>query len=305
MTFSFEAVKDKMTFSEQFISEFYNCLNGTCKIVDESKKKLIDEVNNGKVDEDEEDEILVDYEYLCEIERKIMEINGILFKLFGNPFSALVAQNLYDSFLTNWSNALKRDRLKSDMEVLTSICFFDDFIEYGAIEGVILFIPEFINNTLKYETENEDILQSIVFGYGVICKKLNKDQFKEYNASIVTYIANLMQREVNEDNGKTYDNAISAMGKYLIYQGNNSNDCLTMGKQVIKTLPLKYDLDEGKVICEEIFNQIKNNNPIFVNEGNMEELKQTIIDIKKLNDDKKFLEEQENNLKEIATKLGL
>ena len=37
----------------------------------------------------------------------------------------------------------------------------------------------------------------------------------------------------------------------------------------------------------------------------MEELKQTIIDIKKLNDDKKFLEEQENNLKEIATKLGL
>ena len=148
-------------------------------------------------------------------------------------------------------------------------------------------------------------MQSIVFGYGVICKKLNKDQFKEYNASIVTYIANLMQREVNEDNGKTYDNAISAMAKYLIYQGNNSNDCLTMGKQVIKTLPLKYDLDEGKVICEEIFNQIKNNNPIFVNEGNMEELKQTIIDIKKLNDDKKFLEEQENNLKEIATKLGL
>ena len=305
MTFSFEAVKDKMTFTEQFISEFYNCLNGTCKIVDESKKKLIDEVNNGKVDEDEEDDILVDYEYLCEIERKIMEINGILFKLFGNPFSALVAQNLYDSFLTNWSNALKRDRLKSDMEVLTSICFFDDFIEYGAIEGVILFIPEFINNTLKYETENEDILQSIVFGYGVICKKLNKDQFKEYNASIVTYIANLMQREVNEDNGKTYDNAISAMGKYLIYQGNNSNDCLTMGKQVIKTLPLKYDLDEGKVICEEIFNQIKNNNPIFVNEGNMEELKQTIIDIKKLNDEKKFLEEQEANLKEIATKMGI
>ena len=305
MTFSFEIVKDKMVFTEQFISEFYSCLNATCKLVDESKKKLIDEVTSSNMDEDEEDEILIDYEYICEIERKIMEINGILFKLFGNPLSALVAQNLYDSFFNNWSNALKRDRLKSDLEILTSICFFDDFIEYGSIEGVKLFVPEFLNNTLKYETENEDILQSIVFGYGVICKKLDKEQFKEYNVSIVTYIAKLMQREVNEDNGKTYDNAISAMGKYLIYQGDNNNDCLTMAKQVIKTLPLKNDLEEGKVICEELFNQIKNNNPIFVNEGNMEEIKQTIIDIKKLNDEKKFLEEQENNLKEIATKLGL
>jgi hypothetical protein len=70
-------------------------------------------------------------------------------------------------------------------------------------------------------------------------------------------------------------------------------------------LPLKYDLDECKVICGEIFEQIKNNNAIFVNEGNMEELKQTIIDIKKLNDEKKFLEEQEANLKEIATKMGI
>ena len=43
-----------------------------------------------------------------------------------------------------------------------------------------------------------------------------------------------MQREVNEDNGKTYDNAVSALGKYIIYQGNNSNDCLNMGKQIIK-----------------------------------------------------------------------
>ena len=305
MTFSFDTIKDKMVFTEKFLSDFYGCLNKTCKLIDENKLQLIKEVEASGVDEDEEDAILDDYEYLCEIERKIMEINGILFKLFGAPFTGLVAQNLFDSFKNNWTNAIKRDRLKSDTEILTSICFFDDFIEYGAIEGVVICIRDFIDNTIKYETDNEDLLQSIVFGYGVICKKLSKEQFKEYNAVIVTYIAKLMEREVNEDNGRTYDNAVSAMAKYIIYQGNNSNDCLTMGKQIIKTMPLKYDLDECKVLCEEIFNQIKNNNPIFVNEGNMEELKQTIIDIKKLNDEKKFLEEQEANLKEIAGKLGL
>jgi hypothetical protein len=114
-----------------------------------------------------------------------------------------------------------------------------------------------------------------------------------------------MEREVNEDNGKTYDNAVSAFAKYLIYQGENNENCLNMAKQIIKTLPLKNDLDECKVLCGEIFEQIKKNNPLFVNEANMEELKQTIIDIKKLNDEKKFLEEQEPNLKEVATKFGL
>ena len=304
MTFSFESIKDKMAFTEQFLTDFYSCLNRTCKLIDENKLTLIASVKEG-VDEDEEDEILQDYDYICEIERKVMEINGILFKLFGAPFTGLVAQNLFDSFKNNWINELKRERLKSDLEVLTSICFFDDFIEYGAIEGVVICIRDFIDNTIKYETENEDILQSIVFGYGVICKKLSKEQFKEYNASIVTYIAKLMEREVNEDNGKTYDNAVSAFAKYLIYQGENNENCLNMAKQIIKTLPLKNDLDECKVLCGEIFEQIKKNNPLFVNEANMEELKQTIIDIKKLNDEKKFLEEQEPNLKEVATKFGL
>ena len=305
LTFAFDLVKEKTNFSESFITGFYECLGKTCKLIDESKKTLLDSTLKKKMDEDEEDEILIDYDFLSEIERKVMEVSGILFKLFREPLTALVAQNLYDSFLNNWNNNLQRKKFNSDLETLCSICFFDDFMEYGAIEGVLLFVPTFINNTFNYITENEDLLQSIVFGYGVICKRLNKEQFKEYNASIISNIGKLMQREVNEDNGKTYDNAVSAMGKYLIYQSNNDANSMNMSKQFIKLLPLKNDLDECKAICEEFFNQIKNNNPLFVNDANLPEIKQTLIDIKNLNDEKKFLEEQENSLKEIATKLGL
>ena len=305
LTFAFDLVKEKTNFSESFITGFYECLGKTCKLIDESKKTLLDSTLKKKMDEDEEDEILIDYDFLSEIERKVMEVSGILFKLFREPLTALVAQNLYDSFLNNWNNDLQRKKFNSDLETLCSICFFDDFMEYGAIEGVLLFVPTFINNTFNYITENEDLLQSIVFGYGVICKRLNKEQFKEYNASIISNIGKLMQREVNEDNGKTYDNAVSAMGKYLIYQSNNDANSMNMSKQFIKLLPLKNDLDECKAICEEFFNQIKNNNPLFVNDANLPEIKQTLIDIKNLNDEKKFLEEQENSLKEIATKLGL
>ena len=305
MTFAFELVKDKMNFSEKFITEFYDCLGKTCKFIDESKIALLETISKKKIDEDEEDELLVDYDFLSEIERKVMEVSGILFKLFREPLTTIVAQNLYDSFLNNWNNCLQRKKLKSDLEILCSLCFFDDFMEYGAIEGVNIFVPTYINNTCNLDTENEDLLQSIVFGYGVICKRLSRDQFKEYNATIVTYIAKLMQREVNEDNGRTYDNAVSAMGKFLIYQSEKNENSLNMSKQFIKLLPLKYDLDECRVICEELFNQIKNNNPLFVNDANMPEIKQSLMDIKALNNEKKFLEEQENNFKEIAAKFGL
>ena len=64
-------------------------------------------------------------------------------------------------------------------------------------------------------------------------------------------------------------------------------------------------MEECRVISEELFNQIKNNNPLFVNDTTLPEIKQSIIDIKNLNDEKKFLEEQEKNLKEVANKLGL
>ena len=305
LTFAFELVKDKMNFSEKFMTDFYTCLGGTCKIIDESKNVLLGMMTNKKLDEDEEDDLLQDYDYLSEIERKVMEVSGILFKLFGEPLTALVTQNLYDSFLNNWNSNLQRKQFNSDLEVLSSICFFDDFMEFGDMQGVILFVPTYVNNTCNFDTTNEDLLQSIVFGYGVICKRLTRDQFKEFNTTLITYIAKLMQREVNEDNGRTYDNAVSAMGKYLIYQGNNDANSLNMAKQFIKLLPLKNDLEECKVICEELFNQIKNNNPLFVNETTMPEIKQSIVDIKNLNDEKKFLEEQENSLKEVATKLGL
>ena len=305
LTFAFELVKDKMNFSEKFITEFYTCLGQTCKIIDESKKILLDTIAKSKLDEDEEEEMLIDYDYLSEIERKVMEVSGILFKLFGEPLTALVTQNLYDSFLNNWNNNLQRKQFKSDLEILCSLCFFDDFMEFGDIQGVILFVPTYVNNTCNYDTTNEDLLQSTVFGYGVICKRLTKDQFKEFNTPLITYIAKLMQREVNEDNGRTYDNAVSAMGKYLIYQSNNDANSLNMAKQFIKLLPLKYDLEECRVICEELFNQIKNNNPLFINDTTLPEIKQSIVDIKNLNDKKKFLEEQEKNLKEVATKLGL
>ena len=44
LTFAFEEVKDKMSFTEKFITDFYNCLGRICKIIDESKKFLLERI---------------------------------------------------------------------------------------------------------------------------------------------------------------------------------------------------------------------------------------------------------------------
>lgn len=302
LTLAFNLINDKTNFTEKFIGELYENLSKTCKLIDSLKSDIINSVVAKKVDEDEENEILSEFDGFNEIERKVMEVSGILFKLFGAPITALVAQKLYDSFLNNWNANLQRSQLKSDQEVLSAVCFFDDFIEYGDPAAANMFVQTFIDNTYDFQTENEDILQSVVYGYGVIAKKLTKDEFKVYNQKVISYIAKIMQREVNEDNGKTYDNAVSSMGKYVIYQCNVDQNSMSMGKQLIKLLPLKNDLDEGKTICEEFFTQLKNGNQLFVNNDNMAEIKQTLGEIKALDDEKKFLEEQESVLNELMSK---
>ena len=55
-----------------------------------------------------------------------MEVNGLI--LFKEPLTALVTQNLYDSFLSNWQYDLNRKKFNSDQEILNSVCFFDDGI---------------------------------------------------------------------------------------------------------------------------------------------------------------------------------
>lgn len=305
LTLAFENIEDKTNFSEKFIGGLYGLFGKVCKKIDDTKNAILADLAKRKVDEDEEEQILEEYDGLSEIERRVMEVSGVLFKLFGEPITALVAQSLYESFLNNWNNNLKRESFKSDQEVLSSICFFDDFMEFGDIIAVKMFVPSFIENTSNYATENEDVLQSIVFGYGVIAKKLDQNEFKQYNQTVIGYIAKIMQREVNEDNGKTYDNAVSSMGKYIIYQCPNDANSLNMSKQFIKLLPLKYDDEEGKAVAKELFMQIKKNHPLIVNDNTLNELKQSLAEIKKLNDEKKFLEEEETNLNEILAKYGL
>ena len=162
-----------------------------------------------------------------------MEVNGIIFKLFKEPLTALVTQNLYDSFLSNWQNDLNRKKFNSDQEILSSVCFFDDFMEYSDLIAFNLIVPIFIDNTFNYNTKNEDIIQSTVYGYGIICQRTNKEEFLRIKNQVMTYIVKTVQREVNDNTKITFDNAVGAMGKMIYYQLENDEYGLNMSSQLI------------------------------------------------------------------------
>ena len=165
----FGGLNDKMDFTEDFIKKLYENLGNIVKSIDATKNEIIDKVINNKTeDEEEENDLAINFDNLNEINRRVMEVNGLIFKLFKEPLTALVTQNLYDSFLSNWQNDLNRKKFNSDQEILSSVCFFDDFMEYSDLIAFNLIVPIFIDNTFNYNTKNEDIIQSIVYGYGII-----------------------------------------------------------------------------------------------------------------------------------------
>ena len=306
LTAIFGGINDKMDFTEEFIKKLYENLGNIVKSIDSTKNEIIDKVINNKTeDEEEENELALSFDNLNEINRRVMEVNGIIFKLFKEPLTALVTQNLYDSFLSNWQNDLNRKKFNSDQEILSSICFFDDYMEYSDLVAFNLIVPIFINNTFNYNTKNEDIIQSTVYGYGVICQRTKREDFTKIKDQVMTYIVKTVQREVNDDTKFTFDNAVGAMGKMIYYQLDNDQNGLNMSSQLIKLIPLSNDLEESKSVCDEFFKQIANNNPIIVNETNIPLIKDALGRIKDLNDKEKFLEDSENTFRETCVKFGM
>ncbi len=120
----------------------------------------------------------------------------------------------------------------------------------------------------------------------------------------MTYIVKTVQREVNDSTKVTFDNAVGAMGKMIYYQLDNDQNGLNMSSQLIKLIPLSNDLEESKNVCLEFFKQISANNPIIVNENNINLIKEALGRIKNLNDKEKFLEDSENTFRETCVKLG-
>jgi hypothetical protein len=273
---TFEEIKAPTSFGQEFIVNLFANLENSVKFIEEHKAKLKTMVKNDEgLDENDEEILESDLDILNEANRRVMELSGILFKLFRENLSFLVNKHLYPRFLSMWQNAVATT--KNDQELCTGVCFFDDYMNYSGLSDFKSFYPIFFDMTVtNFRTENEDILQSIIFGLGVIAYRLPSDEFVKIADKILGPIITVLSRNVTDDNCYTYDNAISALGKYVMSHCQTDQKGFEMISQFLSLLPLKNDLDESEEITKLVLQQISNQHPLLVNDVTSPILKQAL-----------------------------
>jgi len=133
LTHTFEEIKNKNVFNQNFIIDLYAIFKRIVEECEEVKKiqktKIKDE---DAYDENDEGQIAADIDTLNEIIRRVMESSGILFQLFKEDLNEIIKNNLSEIFHKNWLNAL--NNTKVNQEILNSVCFFTDLLECGTLE---------------------------------------------------------------------------------------------------------------------------------------------------------------------------
>lgn len=130
--------------------------------------------------------------------------------------------------------------------------------------------------TQAFQTTNEDILQSIIYAYGVISNRLSAEEFAKYQAVIMNAVNHLLSRQLNDINSLTYDNAISSFGKVVLKQMVNSPDFATLVVKYLSLLPLKNDLEESEKVTFTLLRDLEKGNPLLTQEGVLPAAKEAI-----------------------------
>ena len=299
--------KDKTALPFDFVKELYVILASIVKATKTNINKLrsITTANDGCFDENDEDDQKADINKLNEINRRVMELNGIIFALYATDVNELVKTNLFDFFITSWKEA---NTNAYEQQALTAICFADDYLEYANINEFNCFVDEYIvlAKASTNAVSSEDVLQSVVYGYGVIAQRCQREVFVlKYKEEIMNVISSVIQRAKNDVNEDTFDNAVGAMGKYVYYQCDNTEENVAMAGRFVSMLPVKGDLEESKKICGLFCEKVLENNALIVNDVNCELVKNAIERIITFNKSNSFLEENIEKLIMATLHMGM
>ena len=204
-----------------------------------------------------------------------MEINGMLMQNQGATLSAHIQTTLLPFF----AGAIVKIEGKKDYELTDSVCFICDCLEHGSqalfdtVQGQAggKFV-ELVHFGSKDKTDIKyDLIQSCVFGLGVIAQRSANGQFTQLKETMIILgetckrdIPAEMDEEEQDSKLNLADNSISALLKIVIFQ-NDGGAVVTpeMLPTVLGQLPLTTDFEEAQAVNELIFEQLLAQNPIL------------------------------------------
>lgn len=129
LTTTADEITNPNVYNEEFILSLYGALKKAYKLVEE-KKVSVNKVGQGEeFDENDNEAFQGDFDFLNEIRRRIMELNGLIFKVVKEPLTPIIKNALYDEFMQVWKHGI--EVTKDDEDILPAICFFCDYLNYS------------------------------------------------------------------------------------------------------------------------------------------------------------------------------
>jgi len=120
---------------------------------------------------------------------------------------------------------------------------------------------------LCQNSQDLDILQSAVYGLGVIAIRMNKNDFKAVKTQFATAISNIIMHPeaYGEKRAVCTECAVGALGRMAMYQGEAGDK---MSQEILmkflQLLPLKHEAEEAQYVHYMLLNGVSNKNEMLV-----------------------------------------
>ncbi|CDW84107.1 importin beta- [Stylonychia lemnae] len=301
--------KQNETFlSLEQVAELIKLLNEVFKAVKDDKQTRLEQFKTAKKKMDEEDVEFFheDLKKVDKIQNYVMEISGVLIHVYKGSISQLVIENLLNHFAVTLQNL----KGSADYEILNSVCFFCDILEYGGDDLFNLAAgkaAEKFIEVIRAFPENRDLIQSAGYGLGVVGMRTPQGQFGLLSETFQTLKAIIDEADSRSDEEKvdSTDNCISAYGKLVLFQFDNNLIGLAQLQEFLNLLPLYSDSDEAQSIHNLFFDQILKSNPVLSIAEVVDQVKLTVQRIINIAQSKPDLELLDDDGKAKAEKIKM
>lgn len=176
------------------VNELVNLCVAALKLQENLKKRTMNDYEDVQedCDEDQKEGFKGEYESYNDLMQIVMEISGNLMKIYKEKSDNLIFTNIIPYYYKSLSSPEATDN-----ELLYAICAFDDLLENCSEEIYNKSIVDILNHffNILCKTKNIDLIQSIIYGFGVFSKRTSQELFNQFYFPISKVIFKLILKK--------------------------------------------------------------------------------------------------------------
>jgi len=242
-----------------FVTRTSKGVNPRCDIVSTDEQKRRAEAVGSNPDGDDQNSSIIREELQNEdaMMVELAEVVGALVKYHPDYFM----ESCQTELLPLIGELIQKDM--SSAEKQFSLCFFDDVVEHGKEKSFPLW-NLFMPFMLEYVTDpHVGVRQASCYGLGV-CAQQGVELFRPFVRQSLELLLSVISKPEarEEDNAPPTENAISSVGKFIVFQEAELGAEVPQLMQLwLSWLPLEVDDIEAKAVHKHLFNLILGNHP--------------------------------------------